>query len=89
MNIIKAEYHGIKLLGGYQFWSNPSMFDTDSAIGVVLMRPTLIDLIRLKSKYGIDRLYAENDDLMASSTMTKSQHDRNFQQLIAIASHDD
>jgi hypothetical protein len=54
---------GILFLGGIQFWSNPDGFFTDRAIAIILRRPTLIDLIFLKRKYGAQRLIDANEKL--------------------------
>ena len=84
MKIIRQNYKGIKLVGGFQFWSNPALFDTEAAIAIVLCRPTLLDLIRLVEKYGLERLKSENDALLLSGCLSAKTHERNNRRLGAI-----
>ena len=84
MNIIQAQYKGVNLIGGYQFWSNPVLFETEAAIYMVLLRPTLLDLIRLVRKYGVDRLAQDNDLLLQSGCMSGLTHARNVHRLNTI-----
>ncbi len=84
MNIVHAQYHDIKLIGGYQFWSNPQQAASEGAIPVVLSRPTLIDLVRLAKKYGTKRLAQENAALFNAGILSGSIYTRNIRQLGAI-----
>lgn len=84
MNIIRVQYNDIELIGGYQFWSNPTFFNTESAIPIVLCRPTLIDLIRLSVRYGINRLKTENDTLFNLNQISIKAYERNVFHLTAI-----
>lgn len=85
MNIVHAQYNGIRLIGGFQFWSNPQQAGTEQAIPVVLSRPTLLDLIRLASQYGCARLARENAELFRAGALSESIYSRNGRQLSAIA----
>lgn len=84
MDIIRINCKGIELIGGYQFWSNPGLSKTEAAIDIVLLRPTLIDLIYLAGKYGVERLAEENDELLHSGCMSELTHNRNARRLNAI-----
>ncbi len=88
VKIIQGEYRGIKLIGGFQFWSNPDLYDTEQAIGIVLCRPTLIDLIRLVGKYGLTRLEHENTALFESGCLSGKTFARNALRLKAIGAAD-
>jgi hypothetical protein len=54
---------GVEFVGGYQFWSDPSLIDTDKAISIILLRPTLLDMVILLKKYGADRIGGVNERL--------------------------
>ncbi len=84
MDIVHTQYNNIKLIGGYQFWSNPQRAASESAIPVVLSRPTLIDLVRLVKKYGAKRLVQENAALFNAGILSNSIYTRNIRQLGAI-----
>lgn len=84
MNIVHAQYREIKLIGGYQFWSNPQQAASEGAIPVVLSRPTLIDLVRLVEKYGAKRLVEENAALFDAGVLSNAVYTRNIRQLGAI-----
>ncbi len=79
-----AEYHGFQFVGGYQFWSNPALEDTEAAIPIVLMRPTLLDLITLSIKFGSDELIKQNEILFQSNEMDERLYKRNLRRLLNI-----
>lgn len=84
MNIVHAQYKNIKLIGGFQFWSNAELSETEQAIPVVLSRPTLVDLIRLVGKYGFDRMIVANANLFHSGELSKAVYQRNKHRLAVI-----
>jgi len=85
MNIVHFQHHGINLKGGFQFWSNPSLSETEKAIPIVLSRPTLLDLIALSMKFGASRLIRENNEMLASGELSIALHHRNATRLNSIA----
>lgn len=85
MKIIRFKYNDITLVGGFQFWSNPAIADTEKAIAIVLCRPTLIDLIMLSLKYGSERMKKENNDLLAIGLISQKTHARNKRRLTSIS----
>lgn len=84
MNIAHAQYKGIKLIGGFQFWSNPQLAETERAIPIVLSRPTFIDLIALAKKFGTQRLVRANVELFQAGDLPEATFRRNARRLGAI-----
>ena len=84
MNIVHAQYNNIKLIGNFQFWSNPQQAETENAIPIVLSRPTLIDLIRLSNKFGSTRLVNVNDEMFKAGSLPLSTYRRNIRRLSVI-----
>ncbi len=84
MNIAHAQYKGIRLIGGFQFWSNPLLADTEQAIPIVLSRPTLIDLIGLAKRFGAKRLMQANAELFQGGDLPETTFRRNVRRLSAI-----
>lgn len=84
MHIIHAQYQNITLTGGFQFWSNAKLSETEQAIPVVLSRPTLVDLVRLVGKYGFDRMAEANTALFQAGELPPSLYRRNSHRLAVI-----
>lgn len=84
MKIAHAQYEGIKLVGGFQFWSNPRLAETERAIPVVLSSPTLIDLVRLATKFGTIRLMQVNTELFRAGGLPEATFKRNVRRLSVI-----
>jgi hypothetical protein len=84
MNIVHAQFNNIKLIGNFQFWSNPQQAETEKAIPVVLSRPTLLDLILLSNKFGSTRLVKVNDEMFKAGSLPLSTYRRNIRRLSAI-----
>jgi len=84
MNFVHAQYKNIKLVGGYQFWSDPRQAETEKGIPVVLSQPTFLDLVQLVNKYGVTRLTQENTNLFQSGAMSELTFARNARRLNAI-----
>lgn len=84
MNIVHAQFNNIKLIGGFQFWSNPQQAETEKAIPVIISRPTLIDLIRLANKFGSTRLVKVNDEMFKAGSLPLSTYRRNTWRLSTL-----
>jgi hypothetical protein len=84
MNIVHAQFNNIKLIGNFQFWSNPQQAESEKAIPVVLSRPTLIDLIRLSNKFGSAHLVKVNDEMFNAGSLPLSPYRRNIRRLSVI-----
>ena len=69
---LEADFMGVHLIGGYQFWSNPSRFGTIESIPTVLLNPTLLDILYLCQRYGGDLLLNKNQLMHSEGRITDS-----------------
>ncbi|MDR2196060.1 MAG: hypothetical protein LBE50_05600 [Gallionellaceae bacterium] len=79
------QHHGISLVGGYQMWSNPAAMWTESAIPVVLARPTFLSLVLLAGKFGKGKLLSSNEALFQNGDLSEKKYRRNAFWLEGIA----
>jgi len=83
-SVRRSTFNGVKLVGGYQFWSSPELSCDDRSIVIILRRPTLLDMISIFMRFGGDIISKKNDQLLESGDITQSQFDRNSRRIMAI-----
>lgn len=83
-SVRRAAFNGVKLVGGYQFWSNPELSRGARSIAIILRRPTLLDMISIVLQFGGDTISKKNDQLLECGEITQKQFDRNARRIMAI-----
>jgi len=76
--------HGIRFVGGFQFWSNPLLANNEKAIPIVLSRPTFLDLMELSFKFGVDEIIKKNDELFQTNELSQYLYNKNNNWLQSI-----
>lgn len=80
---LTANFMGVRLIGGYQFWSNPSMFGTRKSIPIILLNPTFLDILYLCQKYGGDALLKRNEQMHKQKRLPDFLYASNRQSILS------
>lgn len=80
----RAAFHGVRFVGGYQFWPNAELQQEEGAVAIILARPTLLDMVFIVYRYGAVRVADKNEELLLGGAITSKRHELNARRIDVI-----